>query len=81
MERYDLIAIGGGSAGLVTAAGAATIGLRAALVEREALIAPAKLAHAMRQADRLGLTGALIITYLLGASPHRLARWYPRQNA
>lgn len=73
MERYDLIAIGGGTAGLVTAAGAATIGLRAALVEREALggdclwtgcvpskalIASAKLAHAMRHADRLGLTEA-----------------------
>ena len=35
MERYDLIAVGGGTAGLVSAAGAATLGLRAALVERE----------------------------------------------
>ena len=24
---------------------------------------------------------ALLIAYLLGASPHRLARWYPRRNA
>jgi len=73
VERYDLIAIGGGTAGLVTAAGAATLGLRAALVEAEALggdclwtgcvpskalIASARLAHGMRQADRLGLVGA-----------------------
>lgn len=73
MERFDLIAIGGGTAGLVTAAGAATLGLRVALVEREslggdclwtgcvpskALIASAKLAHQMRHAERLGLEGA-----------------------
>lgn len=24
---------------------------------------------------------ALLIAYLLGVSPHRLAKWYPRQNA
>jgi pyruvate/2-oxoglutarate dehydrogenase complex dihydrolipoamide dehydrogenase (E3) component len=72
MERFDLIAIGGGTAGLVTAAGGANLGLRVALVERErlggdclwtgcvpskALIASARLAHAMRHADALGLTG------------------------
>ena len=37
MERFDLIAVGGGTAGLVTAAGGAALGLRTALVEREAL--------------------------------------------
>jgi pyruvate/2-oxoglutarate dehydrogenase complex dihydrolipoamide dehydrogenase (E3) component len=73
MQRFDLIAIGGGTAGLVTAAGAAALGLRVALVEREslggdclwtgcvpskALIASAKLAHQMRHADELGLVGA-----------------------
>jgi pyruvate/2-oxoglutarate dehydrogenase complex dihydrolipoamide dehydrogenase (E3) component len=73
MERYDLIAIGGGTAGLVTAAGGATLGLKVALIEREALggdclwtgcvpskalIASAKLAHQFRDAERLGLTGA-----------------------
>ena len=73
VERYDLIAIGGGTAGLVTAGGAALLGLRSALVEREALggdclwtgcvpskalIASARLVHAMRHAHRLGLTGA-----------------------
>lgn len=73
MERFDVIAIGGGTAGLVTAAGAAALGLRTALIERDALggdclwtgcvpskalIASARLAHQMRHADRLGLTGA-----------------------
>lgn len=73
MERFDLIAIGGGTAGLVSTAGAAALGLRAALIEREALggdclwtgcvpskalIASAKLAQRMRHADRLGLVGA-----------------------
>ncbi len=73
MEQYDLIAIGGGTAGLVTAAGGASLGLKVALVEREqlggdclwtgcvpskALIASAKLAHQMRHAERLGLAGA-----------------------
>ncbi|MBE0591831.1 MAG: FAD-dependent oxidoreductase, partial [Gemmatimonadales bacterium] len=73
MARYDLIAIGGGTAGLVSAAGAAALGLKVALVEREALggdclwtgcvpskalIAAAKVAHHMRHAERLGLLGA-----------------------
>ncbi len=73
MEKFDLIAIGGGTAGLVTAAGGASLGLKVALIEREALggdclwtgcvpskalIASAKLAHQMRHADRLGLVGA-----------------------
>ncbi len=73
MERFDLVAVGGGTAGLVTAAGGAALGLRVALVERvalggdclwtgcvpsKALIASAKLAHQMRHADRLGLVGA-----------------------
>ena len=34
---HDIIVIGGGTAGLVTAAGAATLGAKAALIEREAL--------------------------------------------
>ena len=72
MERFDLIAIGGGTAGLVTAAGGAALGLKIALVERDALggdclwtgcvpskalLASAKLAHQMRHAERLGLVG------------------------
>ena len=72
-ETYDLVAIGGGTAGLVSAAGGAYLGVRSAIVERVALggdclwtgcvpskavIASARLAHAMRNADRLGLTAA-----------------------
>ncbi|MDX1646533.1 MAG: FAD-dependent oxidoreductase, partial [Longimicrobiales bacterium] len=72
-REYDLVAIGGGTAGLVSAAGAAYLGVRPALVERralggdclwtgcvpsKALIASARLAHAMRHADRLGLVSA-----------------------
>ena len=73
MTRFDLIAVGGGTAGLVAAAGGAALGLRVALVERAALggdclwtgcvpskafLAAGKLAHRMRHADRLGLVGA-----------------------
>ncbi len=68
--RYDLIVLGGGTAGLVSAFIAAGMGARVALVERErtggdclwtgcvpskALIASAHLAHRMRHADRVGL--------------------------
>jgi pyruvate/2-oxoglutarate dehydrogenase complex dihydrolipoamide dehydrogenase (E3) component len=71
-HEYDLLAIGGGTAGLVTAAGASYLGLKAGLVEREALggdclwtgcvpskalVASARLAHAMRRAPELGLAG------------------------
>ena len=35
--RYNLVVIGGGTAGLVTAAGAAGLGARVALVERDLL--------------------------------------------
>src|SRR5574341_11389 len=37
MNGYDLIVIGGGSAGLVVAGGAAKLGARVALVEKKAL--------------------------------------------
>lgn len=69
-RRYDLVVVGGGTAGLVSSVIAAGIGARVALVERErtggdclwtgcvpskTLIASAKLAHRMRHADRFGL--------------------------
>ena len=72
-KEYDLIAIGGGTAGLVSTAGAAYLGVSAALVEKsalggdclwtgcvpsKALIASGRLAHAMRHADSLGLASA-----------------------
>ena len=73
VQEHDLIAVGGGTAGLVSAAGAAYLGVRPALVERaalggdclwtgcvpsKALLASARLAHAMRNAESLGLKGA-----------------------
>ena len=70
MASYDLVVIGGGTAGLVTAAGSAGIGARVALVERErlggeclwtgcvpskALIAAARAAAEARSAGRYGV--------------------------
>lgn len=70
LRRYDLVILGGGTAGLVAALGAAGVGARVALVTREApggdclwtgcvpsksLIAAADLAHRMRHADAVGL--------------------------
>jgi pyruvate/2-oxoglutarate dehydrogenase complex dihydrolipoamide dehydrogenase (E3) component len=68
--RYDLVVLGGGTAGIVASTYAAGLGARVALVERElpggdclftgcipskSLLAAAGLAHAMRTASRLGL--------------------------
>ncbi|MDP9023736.1 MAG: FAD-dependent oxidoreductase [Actinomycetota bacterium] len=68
--RYGLVVIGGGTAGLVAAVGAAGVGARVALIERDrtggeclwtgcvpskSLIAAADLAHRMRGADAVGL--------------------------
>ena len=70
---YDLVAVGGGTGGLVAAAGAAYLGLDAAIVERsalggdclwtgcvpsKALIASGRLAHQMASARALGLRPA-----------------------
>ncbi|HEX8253550.1 MAG TPA: FAD-dependent oxidoreductase [Thermoanaerobaculia bacterium] len=69
MEDLDVIVIGGGTAGLVTASGCARLGRKVALIEREALggdclwtgcvptkalVASAKLAHQMRNAHLFG---------------------------
>jgi len=77
--RYDLIAIGGGTAGLVAAGGAALLGARTALVERalmggdclvtgcvpsKALLAAAKVAHGARRADAFGIsTGPVAVDF------------------
>jgi pyruvate/2-oxoglutarate dehydrogenase complex dihydrolipoamide dehydrogenase (E3) component len=68
-ERFDVVVIGGGTAGLVTASGCARLGRRVAMIEREALggdclwtgcvptkalVASAKLAHQMRHAKAYG---------------------------
>ena len=69
-ERYDLVVLGGGTGGLVSAQIAAATGARVALIERErtggdclwtgcvpskALLATAELAHRMRHAGAVGL--------------------------
>ena len=70
IHEYDLVAIGGGTGGLVTAAGAAYLGMNPAIVEKhalggdclwtgcvpsKALIASARLARQMDRAAGLGL--------------------------
>lgn len=75
---FDLLAIGGGTAGLVTVAGGAGLGAKVALVEQhrmggeclwngcvpsKALIAAAKAAHHARHAARFGVhTGAVTVS-------------------
>jgi pyruvate/2-oxoglutarate dehydrogenase complex dihydrolipoamide dehydrogenase (E3) component len=69
-ERYNLVVIGGGTAGLVTAAGAAGLGAKVALIERrllggdclnvgcvpsKALIRSARAAADVRNATQLGV--------------------------
>lgn len=73
-SQFDIIAIGGGAAGLVTAAGAAGLGARAALIERDrmggeclwtgcvpskALIAAARVAAQVRDAGRYGVRASI----------------------
>lgn len=70
MDTFDLAVIGGGTAGLVTSAGAASLGANVALIERDrlggeclytgcvpskALIRSAKVLHLMRRASDFGL--------------------------
>src|SRR5271170_3819574 len=69
-DRYNMVVIGAGTAGLVTAAGAAGLGAKVALIERDlmggdclnfgcvpskALIASSRAAASARNAKRLGV--------------------------
>ena len=73
-RRYNLVVIGGGTAGLVSAAGAAGLGAKVALVERhllggdclnfgcvpsKAIIRSSRLAADFRDAARFGFTAPL----------------------
>ncbi|CAN5444113.1 FAD-dependent oxidoreductase [soil metagenome] len=73
MTRYDLVILGGGTAGMTAAVGAAGVGARVLLAEEhrtggdclwtccvpsKSLIAAARRAHDMRTADRVGLAPA-----------------------
>lgn len=75
MSRFDLVVLGGGTAGLTVAHGAAGLGARVLLAERDrtggdclwtgcvpskTLLATAALAHRMRHADDLGLPPAAL---------------------
>ena len=70
-DRYNMVVVGGGTAGLVTAAGVAGLGGKVALVERyllggdclnfgcvpsKTLIAASRVAAQVRQAERYGVT-------------------------
>ncbi len=69
-EKFDVVVLGGGTAGLVTASGCVRLGRKTALIEREALggdclwtgcvptkalVASAKLVHQMQHADAWGI--------------------------
>jgi pyruvate/2-oxoglutarate dehydrogenase complex dihydrolipoamide dehydrogenase (E3) component len=69
-ESFDVVVIGGGTAGLVTASGCARLGRKVALIEREklggdclwtgcvptkALVVTARLVHQLRHAEAYGL--------------------------
>lgn len=69
-EQFDVVVIGGGAGGLVTASGCARLGRRVALIERErlggdclwtgcvptkALVASARLVHQIHHGERYGL--------------------------
>jgi len=72
-ESFDVVVIGGGTGGLVTASGCSRLGRKVALIEQEALggdclwtgcvptkalVATAKLLHQVRHADAFGLDPA-----------------------
>lgn len=74
-RRYNFVVVGGGTAGLVSAMGAAGLGAKVALIEKsllggdclnvgcvpsKALLAAARLAHRMRHAERFGIKASNI---------------------
>ncbi len=87
--RYNLVVIGAGTAGLVTAAGAAGLGAKVALIERglmggdclnvgcvpsKALIAAGRAAAACRRANQFGIRGTENITVDFSTVMQRLRK-------
>ncbi len=88
-ERYNLVVIGAGTAGLVSAAGAAGLGAKVALIEREFLggdclnvgcvpskgiIRPARAIHDARTAGEFGVGGAEHLSIDFGKTMERMRR-------
>ncbi len=78
-EVYDLVAIGGGTAGMVASAGAAILGAKSAMIERalmggdclltgcvpsKALIRAAHTAHEARTAERFGIKTTVEVDFV-----------------
>ena len=87
--RYNLVVIGAGTAGLVTAAGAAGLGAKVALIERHLLggdclnvgcvpskgvIRASRVAHEARNAGEFGISGGEAITVDFGSVMERMRR-------
>lgn len=87
--RYNLVAVGAGTAGLVAAAGAAALGAKVALIERELMggdclnvgcvpskgvISSARVAATVRDAQNFGIDVPNGITVNFGAAMERMRR-------
>jgi pyruvate/2-oxoglutarate dehydrogenase complex dihydrolipoamide dehydrogenase (E3) component len=87
--RYNLVVVGAGAAGLVSAAGAAGLGARVAIIEREllggdclnvgcvpskALISAARVAAASRRGEDFGVGSAESVTVDFAAVMERMRR-------
>lgn len=88
-DRYNLVVLGAGTAGLVTAAGAAGLGAKVALVEREfmggdclnvgcvpskGVIRPARAIHGARTAGKFGMEGTDDLSIDFGKAMERMRR-------
>jgi len=88
-DRYNLVVIGAGTAGLVAAAGAAGLGAKVALIEREFLggdclnvgcvpskgvIRPARAIRAARTAGEFGVAGTEHLSIDFGRAMERMRR-------
>ncbi|MDF1738555.1 MAG: mercuric reductase [Verrucomicrobiales bacterium] len=89
LGRYNLVVIGGGTAGLVAAAGSAGMGAKVALIERQllggdclnvgcvpskAVIASAHAAAGIRDAEKLGVTVEGKVKVDFGAAMERMRK-------